>query len=285
MPRDLALDTAVHPLRPPGTYGAALSSDWSYIAPSGGVLMTVALRAMQAELADPSFQLLSANAIFASPLPAGPLLARVELLRRGNAASQLRASLAAPGESGVGLEVSATFVRARTGPALADPPAPAVSRPADAPPIERISRVTKNSMPFFANFEWRAAGPIGWWEGGSPTSEARWMRWVRYLVPQRLPGGCLDPLAIPPLADTMPPAVAQKLGPESRPFRAPSLDLTIHFLAPIEGEWLLVSNEARHARAGYASAEVEIWDETGRLVAYATQTMMLRERRSPSSQD
>jgi hypothetical protein len=114
------------------------------------------------------------------------------------------------------------------------------------------------------------------WEKGWPAGEARFARWMRYLTPQKLADGTFDPFAIPPLADTMPPALRQKLGPDAPFFQAPSLDLTVHFLDPTPREWLLVSSYVRRARAGIASAEAELWDEDGRLVAYANQTMMLR---------
>jgi acyl-CoA thioesterase len=74
----------------------------------------------------------------------------------------------------------------------------------------------------------------------------------------------------------MPPALIQKLGPNHPPFFAPSLDLTVHFLEPTTSQWLLTSVHARWARAGYASADVEIWDDQRRLIAFATQTMLIR---------
>jgi hypothetical protein len=52
---DLARDTAVTRLdAAPGWYTAALSDAWDFRTPSGGALMTVAMRAMQQELADPA---------------------------------------------------------------------------------------------------------------------------------------------------------------------------------------------------------------------------------------
>ena len=57
---------------------------------------------------------------------------------------------------------------------------------------------------------------------------------------------------------------------------APSLDLTIHFFERTEKEWFLISGLCRRAVAGVASAEVELFDEDGRLLAYATQMMMLK---------
>ena len=107
---------------------------------------------------------------------------------------------------------------------------------------------------------------------------ARIGRWFRYRVPPLLADGRFDPLAIPPIADTMPPALMQTLGPDGPPFHAPSLDLTIHFLEDTTAEWILTWVHVRRARGGYATADCEIWDDAGHLIAFATQTMMLRRR-------
>lgn len=275
-PSDLALATAVRRLaRAPGWYVADLPEDWSYFTPSGGVLMTVAMRAMVAELDDPTFFPVSANTLFCSPVPAGPLEVRVEVLRRGNAACQLRAALSSTTAPGPGLEVSATFARGREGPDALGIGMPDVPRPSDC---ERArSRSSRRTPPFMTNLDVRLAlGAAFWdtWEAG----EARQAYWYRYLVPQ-LAGGHFDPLAIPPIADTMPSAVARKLGPDQPRFFAPSLDLTVHFLDPSDAEWFLVDVRAQRARAGYATADAEIWDENGNLVAHATQTMMLRNNK------
>ena len=74
----------------------------------------------------------------------------------------------------------------------------------------------------------------------------------------------------------MPPALIQKLGPRHAPFHAPSLDLTVHFLEDTTSQWILTAVHARRARAGYATAAAEIWDDRGCLIALATQTMLLR---------
>lgn len=275
---DLARDTAVTRLtHAPGWYTADLPAAWNFRTPSGGVLMTVAMRAMQAELGDPEFRPVSANTHFCSPVPAGPLAVRVEVLRHGGAAAQVRAQLSSTTMPGPGLEVSATFGRDREGIDLIDTEPPEVPPPADAPAMERLAGLDLSHRPaFFSNFDTRLALGHAWWGDDWEPGEARIARWFRYLVPQARPDGCFDPLALPPIADTMPPALHQKLGPGHAPFHAPSLDLTVHFLDDTRSEWLLTNVHARHARAGFASADVEIWDEHGRLVAFATQTMMLR---------
>jgi acyl-CoA thioesterase len=276
---DLSVDTAVTRVPAvPGCYTASLTDRWSYAAPSGGVLMTMALRAMQEELADPDLRVVSATAIFCSRILEGPMHIQVNVLRHGGAAAQVRAALAQAATPGPGLEVIATFARHRDGPDMIDAVFPAVPSPKDAAPyLEDTLRALKMRLPFLQNFEGRLAKGYPSWEPGWPAGPAEFAQWFRYLKPQKLASGALDPLAIPPIADTMPGAIRMKLGPTYPPFIAPSLDLTVHFLDDTSSDWLLVSTRSRRASAGYATAEAEIWGADGKLAAIATQTMMLRK--------
>jgi hypothetical protein len=72
-PHDLAADTAVtrSASRRAGTPN--VPSAWNFRTSSGGVLMTVVVRAMREELGDPELRPVSANTYFCSPVPAGPL--------------------------------------------------------------------------------------------------------------------------------------------------------------------------------------------------------------------
>jgi acyl-CoA thioesterase len=275
---DLARDTAVTRLKvAPGWYTADLPATWNFRTPSGGVLMTVAMRAMQEELADSALRPVSANTHFCSPVPAGPLEVRVEVLRHGGAAAQVRAQLSSTAMPGPGLEVSATFGRDRKGIDMLDAEPPPVPAPLAAQPLDDLRELSRTfEPPLFKNFDMRLAFGHKWWREGWEPGPARLARWFRYRIPQRRADGRLDPLALPPIADTMPPALIQKLGPQHEAFHAPSLDLTVHFLEETGAEWLLTDVHVRRARAGYASADCEIWDDQGRLVAFATQTMMLR---------
>ena len=81
-------------------------------------------------------------------------------------------------------------------------------------------------------------------------------------------------------ADTMPGAVAEKVGRAERSrWFGPSVDLTFHLLGDCRSEWVLAHNRARHAGDGYASIDMALWDcgpqgtDPPRLVAYATQVM------------
>ena len=278
-PSDLSQATQVSPLaHAPGWYIADLPEDWSYVTPSGGVLMTIAMRAMMAELSDPTLAPVSATTLFCSSVPAGPMEIRVEVLRRGNAAAQLRAALTSTAMPGPGLEVSATFTRQRQGPDVHGIEAPEVPLPEDC--LDADDRASSSARaprrwPFFDNLDIRLAVGEPMWRPGWTGGEARTAFWYRYRVPQLL-GACLDPLALPPIADTMPSALTRRLGPEQPRFYAPSLDLTVHFLEPSKTEWHLVDARCQRARGGYATADADIWNGEGKLVARATQTMMLR---------
>jgi acyl-CoA thioesterase len=270
----LAAASAVNRLRSaPGWYTCELCSDWNFMTPSGGVLMSIALRAMQAELDDPELRPLSANTLFMSPVPAGPMEIRVEVLRRGGVAAQLRAELSSTTLPGPGLEVSATFARRLPdGPTFTDAVFPDVPMPEDVPPVKPEERPA-----FFDNLEIvQVEGPAVFSEAGWEPSDALVSRWYRYRVPQHDAAGCFDRFALPPIIDNMPPAVFARLGSERPPAHAPSLDLTVHFLDDCDDEWLLLRHRAKKAHGGYGTADAEVWSRGGKLVAVGTQMMIFR---------
>jgi acyl-CoA thioesterase len=275
---DLAADTAVQRVdKVPGLYVADLPDHWSYVHPSGGALATVALRAMTAELGPTELSLLSSTTLFCAPILPGELRVEVTVLRRGETAAQLRASLRAKEQPGPGLEVMATFAKDRTGPDMLGVRMPDVPRPeACARTVSRRFDGKRESFPFYRNIEIAQAMGDPMWEPGWRAGDAHIAYWHRYRVPQRDARGDLDPLAIPPIADTMPGSLARKLGPDEPAFIAPSLDLTVFFLDRTAREWLLVESFSERARAGYAVCSANVWDEDGKLVARAAQSMTLR---------
>lgn len=275
-PADLAKDTEVVPVpKVPGLYAASLDDAWNYFAPCGGVLMTIALRAMTRELGRPDLALLSATTMFCSAVQPGDLTIEVVVLRLGDTAAQLRASLRGTRQPGPGLEVMATFAVDREGPDVTG-----VSMPAAPTPTTAERSRAGSDFPINRNLDMRNAIGEPLWRPGWTAGEAHAGYWYRYLVPQRLPDGTLDPLAIPPLADTMPPALVRKLGPDHPRLLMPSLDLTVYFLAPTRSEWLLVETFVERARSGHAVGSANVWDEAGLLVARAAQSMTLRQRKS-----
>jgi hypothetical protein len=104
--------------------------------------------------------------------------------------------------------------------------------------------------------------------------------WYSFDQPPVLAGGILDPLALVVLADVMPGAVGERVGPTDRPWFAPSVDLTVHLLDDCRSTVVLGHNRCRFAGNGYASADMALWDcgadgrASPRLVAYATQLFL-----------
>ncbi len=253
-------------------YLLELGRGWDFLLPSGGVVMTAALRAAAAAVGDPAFKLLSATATFCEPIAPGPLVIEPRVLRRGGSAVQVRTALHAPGS--LGCEVAATFARDRAGPDVVAVPMPAVPSPDVAVDLVAPGAALLR-LPFFANLDVRLAEGTPLWAPGFAAGPARHLRWFRYKVPQR-DGATLDRLALPPIADTMPAALSQALGPGEYRFYAPSVDLTLHVVDDSDREWVLAAATLGRARAGWATARIDLWDDAGRYLAFGCQTMYLR---------
>jgi acyl-CoA thioesterase len=288
---DLAVDTAVRPDPDvPGRYHLVLPDHWDYLMPSGGVVMTCALRAAQAALGEPRLRLASTTAIFCTPIHVGNLIADVTILRRGGATAQVRIALkdAEPAKSEQrdgseaggtaddrGVELLATFIRDRRGCDVKGVTFPPVRSLADSLRVEDGAPNNPHArFRFYHQLESRIAEGEPFWtrfEAGP----ARYARWMRYRVPQRDAEGRFDRLALPPLIDTMPTALHRAIGPGGYRFYAPSLDLTTYVVDDTTREWLLVAVTVRRARMGWGIADGEVWDDEGRLIAYGSQAMYL----------
>lgn len=278
---DLAVDTAVQADPDvPGRYTLTLPNHWDYLLPSGGVVMTAALRAAQAQVADPSLRLASATTIFASPIHPGRCVADVHVIRRGGSTAQVRVILRHTQEKDgePGLELVATFTRDRKGPDVIGVPFPPHAKPL-AESLSTEDGAANNPharFRFYQQIETRLADGEPFWRTDFEAGPARYARWFRYKVPQRDSEGRFDRLAIPPLVDTMPTALHRAIGPGPYRFYAPSLDLTVYTVDDTVREWLLVSVTLRRAKGGWAIADAEVWDDEGRFVAYGAQAMYLQ---------
>jgi acyl-CoA thioesterase len=198
-------------------------------------------------------------------------------LRAGRTASQLTATVRNANDDGPGHVTTAVFGAVRRGFEFTDlvppdaPPPEDCRLPDEPPPAYRAWRSSA-----FENLEWRRVRSHSpWetdWEAGGP---AEVIRWMRYRETPRLADGRVDPLALLPLADTMPGSVGQKLGRGYPLFFGFSCDLTVHFFEDTKSDWFLQRIHCRRAVDGYASAETELWDIDRHLVAWGTQMMFL----------
>jgi acyl-CoA thioesterase len=285
VPADLAVDTAVTPdPETPGRYHLTLPDHWDYLLPSGGAVMTCALRAAEAAVGAPLLRLASATATFCTPIHPGKLVADVTVLRRGGSTAQVRVWLrhgapppGIPPEENIGLEVTATFCRDRRGPDVTAAVFPAVRSLADSLPAEDAAPNNPHGrFRLYHQLECRIADGDRFWTEDWAAGPARYARWMRYRMPQRDMHGRLDRLAILPLIDTMPTALHRAIGPGGYRYYAPSLDLTTYFVDDTTREWLLVAVTLRRARMGWAVADADVWDDEGRLIAHGAQSMYIQ---------
>lgn len=271
---ELRADEAV-----PGRFAACISEPWVLaVVPQGGIVAALALRAMAETLGDATQRPRSMTAVFAAQVAQGPVEIDVAVVRRGRSMSQLTATVRNPGAE-AGLTAVAAFGASRKGFSFTDLAKPAVDGPEGL-------RSFRDPLPEGVEFEF-ARPPMPFWEqivearpviGRAPwepfeDGPAECATWYRLDHPPVLSDGRLDPAALVVQADMMPSAVGQKVGPQPELWFGPSVDLTVHLLDDVEPGWLLAHNRARHAGDGYASVDMALWTQDGRLVAYATQLM------------
>jgi acyl-CoA thioesterase len=276
MAADLTLDTAVRAdPEQPGRYHLVLPDHWDYLRPSGGAVMTCALRAAEAAVADPELRLASSTAIFCTPINNGALVADARVLRRGGSTVQVHVAMQHPGGD-PGLELTATFCRDRKGPDVVGVAFPRVRALADSPDaLDDAPANPHTRFRFYQQLECRIAEGDRYWTRSLAAGPARYARWLRYKTQPCDAAGRLDRLALPPLIDTMPTALHRAIGPGNYRFYAPSLDLTIYTVDDTTREWLLVAVTVRRARGGWAIGDVEVWDDERRFIAYGSQAMHL----------
>jgi acyl-CoA thioesterase len=245
------------------------------------VVSALAARAMATELGADAPPLRLVHTTFVAPVADGPVEVDVEVLRRGRSMSHARAEVRTAGAAH-GHVTTGVFGASRRGFDFTDlePPSGhlplAASRPYRDPAPEGVDALPPT--PFWEQrVEGRAALGHAWWESYEP-GRAEIATWCRLDGSPVGDDGHLDPLALIVLADFMPGAVAERIGPEDRRgWFGPSVDLTVHLLDACRSEWVLAHNRARFAGDGYASLDMALWDcgadgeDPPRLVAYATQ--------------
>lgn len=265
--------------RDPGRFRTEVDPGWHCPeVPHGGVMAAIAARALAEVVDAPDQRLRSVHVVFADRVESGPVEVDAQALRRGRSLSQAIATTTNPGRT-AGHTTTAVFGADRPLFDFTELAMPEVPPPEECPSYrERPPDVPEPPVhfPFWERVEGRAVdGHPPWdeWEPGAGTIH----RWYRFDDPPVLPDGTLDPGALITLCDTMPGAVAERLGSGQPPWVPPSCDLTVHLLGPCRSPWVLVRNRAHHAGGGYASAEIELWDpEQATLVAWATQMMLTR---------
>jgi acyl-CoA thioesterase len=108
-------------------------------------------------------------------------------------------------------------------------------------------------------------------EAAGAGSEPRVGGWIATREPRPV-----DHVSLAAFADAFPPAVFTLL--DGRTAAAPTIDLTIHFRAPIlPAGWVLAAFETGQLAGGRFEEDGELWSEDGVLLAQSRQLAFLRE--------
>jgi acyl-CoA thioesterase len=265
VPRPMGFDedTALRPVSE-GVWEGAIVDGWATPrGPLGGYVMAIVVRAMELAVADPARSARSATMHFLRVPELGPVTVRAAIERQGRSLSSVSARLEQDGKL-LGIALGA-WSKAWPGPTLDGTPIPEVEPPAardpmaedfprDQPPAftQKLSMQHRLGDPPFSRSE---RGEVGGWLG---------------LLEQRP----IDAPAIAVLADAWFPAPWPRLG-ELVP--APTIDLTVHFRAPLPLPDGLLLGRFRNAlvRDGFFEEDGELWLADGTLVAQSRQLGLL----------
>jgi acyl-CoA thioesterase len=262
-------DTALRPAGN-GTWEGEIVPGWETPrGPLGGYVMAIVLRGLALAVDDPERQPRSATMHFLRVPASGPMTVQAAVEREGRSLSTVSGRLEQDGKL-LGLALGA-YSKPWPGPEYDEAPIPDVD-PAeprrqaeprferDRPPafVERLSMQRRfGDLPFSGSEH----GEVGGWLG----------------LLERRP---VDALTVAICADAWFPAPWPRLA-ELHP--APTLDLTIHFRAPLplDDSLLLGRFRNRLVRDGFFDEDGELWAPDGTLVAQARQLGLLLEPRKP----
>lgn len=188
---------------------------------------------------------------------------RPEVLRRGKSVASM--SVDVRSQDTLAARIALVFGKARASRISHDF---SERPPVGAPDTYRALTPEEKSLgPAFArNFDIRPAGGSRLMSGAAHPELLMWMKHVD--------AAGVDPaVALVALADGLPPAACTSFTE-----RAPisSVTWTFDVLRPeLQGEWFLLRAFARHSADGYSVQDMEIWDESGRLVLWGRQMIAI----------
>jgi acyl-CoA thioesterase len=255
-------DTALTPSHD-GAYAGEINPDWWVgRGPLGGYVMAIALRGMLLAVGDPSRQPRTMTMHFVRAPEAGPITVTPTVERAGRSVSFVTARMEQGGKL-VGLAMGA-FGGPWESPRYDDLPMPDVepagprvpaTPPFEGPPVPFTQRLTMQHRfgpPPFSSGEHALVG--GW-----------------YALLEDRP---LDALAVVMLADAWFPTPFPML---SGPALAPTVELTVHFRAPLPLDDTVVLGRFHSAqvRDGFFDEDGAIWTPDGTLVAQSRQLALL----------
>jgi acyl-CoA thioesterase len=247
-----------------GRWVATVPEHWFVTTgPNGGYLAAIATRALMEAAGGEGRSPRSLTLHFLAPPQAGELEVAVAVERAGRSTTFASLRILQGGVT-VALGLGCCAVWRDDQPewdALEHPAAPAAD---ELPRLERIETAPR----FLENYEMRP------WP--APPGPATAGGWIRAAHPR--PN---DPILLAALTDSWVPAAYLRM---DQPSFVPTIDLTIHWRAPVDaaaGEhpWVLGLFSTRLAAGGTWEEDGELWTEDGVLLAQSRQLAIVRRAR------
>ncbi|MCD9086855.1 thioesterase family protein [Stenotrophomonas sp. SY1] len=241
--------------------GLELPDDWRQGRTAyGGILTALAVAAAMTTYSGQMPPLRSVQVTFIGPA-VGQLEFRPQVLREGKSVVNVGVDVIA--EGALAARLALVFGRSRDSAIAHDfGPLPAVPGP------EACREFNMSGMPFAPaftrNFVMRPAG------GAQPISGAthpELLIWMRHVD-----ASGVDPaVALVAMADALPPAAFTSFT-AAAPIS--SINWSFDMLEPVPvGEWFLLRSFSEHARDGYSSQDMQVWNAQGQLLLRGRQSV------------
>jgi acyl-CoA thioesterase len=236
---------------------------WTPRGPLGGYVMAFGIRAMELVVGDSERLPRAATMHFLRSPEAGELRVSAVLEREGRSLSSVSCRLE-QGEKLIGLGVGA-WSKPWEGPLLDEAPMPDVEPPDPGLP-KAVRPNAPNAPPFLDQMDMQHRFGDPPFTGSEHSVTGGWIG-LREERP-------IDAAAVAVLADAWFPAPWPRL---SALAPAPTIDLTIHFRAPLplDGRLLLGRFGSKLVRDGFFEEDGELWAPNGTLVAQSRQLGLL----------
>jgi acyl-CoA thioesterase len=231
--------------------------------PNGGFIAALATRALVEVAGGDDRSPRSLTLHFLAPPQAGELEVAAAVERSGRSTTFASLRILQGGETvALGLGCCAAWREGQ--PEWDELERPAAPRPEELPPLTRIPAAPR----FLENYEMRP-----WPDPPGPVTAGGWMRTAE-------PRGA-DPVLLAALTDAWVPAAFLRM---EEPSFVPTIDLTIHWRAPLEavgGEhpWVLGLFSTRLGAGGTWEEDGQLWSEEGVLLAQSRQLAIVRRAR------
>ncbi len=258
-----------------GRFSLSFDAGWKVLYVFGGVTFAALVQAVVDHLDRGDLTPISAQATYIEPVVDGPAAVQVDIIRSGRRGAQARATLwntadpAAEGSPAITMDIMLGRLDQEIGGFLN------TSMPADAGrPDGGLAREAMADrfvdVPFHRQSDFRMIG--GFEDRTNP--EPRSVSWFRMVTSPIDESGAWRPAALALPGDMLGPAVTR--GMDGQRFFVVTLQLSIQWFAPARSEWICQHAVGLRAGGGFTTGTTELFAEDGTLVAFATQTALMR---------